>query len=61
MLDTGVSAALFDRGLCLPSGSSMSAADLGRVLDVLAQTIEGRQLSRQGQPTLMTTARSNAS
>lgn len=31
----GVSEALFDRGLCLPSGSSLSAVDRTRVIDVI--------------------------
>ena len=31
----GVSAELFERGICLPSGSGMTAADLERVLSVL--------------------------
>jgi pyridoxal phosphate-dependent aminotransferase EpsN len=30
-----VSEALFDRGLCLPSGSSMTDADVGRVVEVV--------------------------
>lgn len=31
----GTSQALFESGLCLPSGSSLSAADIARVVDVL--------------------------
>jgi dTDP-4-amino-4,6-dideoxygalactose transaminase len=34
-----VAARLFERGLCLPSGSRMSDADTDRVIDVLAQAI----------------------
>ena len=30
-----VAAAIFDRGLCLPSGSNLSDADLGRVVEVV--------------------------
>ena len=30
---------LFERGLCLPSGSSMSDADLERVIGILRQTL----------------------
>jgi len=31
----GVSAAVFERGLCLPSGSNLADADLGRVVEVI--------------------------
>jgi dTDP-4-amino-4,6-dideoxygalactose transaminase len=34
-----VSAGLFDAGLCLPSGSNMSAADLARVIDQLRRAL----------------------
>ena len=34
-LDGGVAADLFTRGLCLPSGSSLSPADLERVVAVV--------------------------
>jgi len=33
----GVSAHIFEQGLCLPSGSSLSDADLGRVIGVVEQ------------------------
>lgn len=38
--DNGFSAELFERGLCLPSGSSMSEADLDRVCDALEGAIK---------------------
>jgi dTDP-4-amino-4,6-dideoxygalactose transaminase len=38
-----VADALFARGLCLPSGSNMTAADLGRVVGVIRATIAKRQ------------------
>ncbi len=34
-----VSKDLFDRGLCLPSGSAMTSADIGRVVEVVAQSV----------------------
>ena len=34
---TGVSEELFDKGLCLPSGSNLQEADLNRVLDVITR------------------------
>jgi dTDP-4-amino-4,6-dideoxygalactose transaminase len=34
----GVSAEIFDRGLCLPSGSAMSDADVDRVCDIVLAT-----------------------
>jgi dTDP-4-amino-4,6-dideoxygalactose transaminase len=34
-----VSAGLFDAGLCLPSGSNMTAADLARVIDQLRRAL----------------------
>jgi len=45
VLDTGCATRLFERGLCLPSGSGMSDADVERVIDVLA-----RALSRSSRP-----------
>ena len=33
--NNGVSEDLFDRGLCLPSGSNMNANDLQRVVNVI--------------------------
>lgn len=37
-----VAASLFDRGLCLPSGSSLSIADLERVCKIVSETPRGR-------------------
>jgi pyridoxal phosphate-dependent aminotransferase EpsN len=36
-----VAAALFERGLCLPSGSNLSARDLDRVVEVVRRVSEG--------------------
>lgn len=35
----GVSESLFERGLCLPSGSNLSEEDLGRVVSVVKQVL----------------------
>ena len=40
-LINGVSDDLFDRGLCLPSGSSMTGADQDRVIEVLSPLLAG--------------------
>lgn len=32
---SGVAEELFDKGLCLPSGSNLSKADLGRVVNII--------------------------
>ncbi|HUI03241.1 MAG TPA: aminotransferase class I/II-fold pyridoxal phosphate-dependent enzyme [Acidimicrobiales bacterium] len=37
----GVAAAIFERGLCLPSGSNLSDADQGRVIDVFGHAGRG--------------------
>jgi dTDP-4-amino-4,6-dideoxygalactose transaminase len=37
-----VSEALFDHGLCLPSGSNLNSADLDRVIDVIRQVYANR-------------------
>ena len=37
-----VAAALFDQGLCLPSGSAMTANDLSRVIAVVRRCVAGR-------------------
>lgn len=37
MVGGGVSEALFDRGLCLPSGSNMTADDRNRVIAIVRQ------------------------
>ena len=34
---------LFDRGLCLPSSSNLTTADLDRVVDVVRRTFEKRE------------------
>ena len=34
-----VSEGLFDRGLCLPSGSSLTDADIARVIDCIKRTL----------------------
>jgi dTDP-4-amino-4,6-dideoxygalactose transaminase len=34
-----VSAALFERGLCLPSGSALTEAQVSRVCDLIRQTL----------------------
>jgi pyridoxal phosphate-dependent aminotransferase EpsN len=34
---------LFDRGLCLPSGSNLTTADLGRVIDVVRKSFACRK------------------
>lgn len=39
--DAGVSTALFRHGLCLPSGSGLSAADLSEVGDLIRSVIDG--------------------
>jgi hypothetical protein len=39
---------LFDRGLCLPSGSNLSTADLDRVVGVL-RAAKPKRLRRSGQ------------
>lgn len=36
----GTGASLFERGICLPSGSSMSDEDLSKVLDVIVSAIQ---------------------
>lgn len=36
---TGVSEGLFNKGLCLPSGSNLTDDDRGRILDVLTKTL----------------------
>ena len=33
--DRDVSAELFENGLCLPSGSSLSKSDQGRIIDII--------------------------
>lgn len=38
----GVSAELFDRGVCLPSGSAMSAGDVDRVAEALSAVLSAR-------------------
>ena len=38
----GLSERLFDRGLCLPSGSSLSDEEFARVTRVLKGVLEGR-------------------
>ena len=37
-----VAAALFDQGLCLPSGSAMTDGDLSRVIAVVRRCVAGR-------------------
>jgi len=39
VVDGGVAARIFEQGLCLPSGSSLSDADLGRVIDVIERRV----------------------
>ena len=36
-----VAAALFDQGLCLPSGSAMTADDLARVIGIVRRVAHG--------------------
>ena len=36
----GTSEDLFDKGLCLPSGSNLNRDDLNRVLDIIIKTLE---------------------
>ena len=43
----GTSEDLFNRGLCLPSGSNLSQDDLTRVVDCIRQTVEKTQLIQQ--------------
>jgi dTDP-4-amino-4,6-dideoxygalactose transaminase len=38
----GTSERLFDHGLCLPSGSNLSAADFERIVQVLNGIFEAR-------------------
>lgn len=38
-LVTGVSESLFERGLCLPSGSNLSSEDKGRIMDCLLKKL----------------------
>ncbi len=39
---SGVAEELFDKGLCLPSGSNLSKADLGRVVNIIRKVFEGQ-------------------
>ena len=39
--DEDVSGRLFEQGLCLPSGSSLSEADQNRVIDIVLETLKG--------------------
>jgi dTDP-4-amino-4,6-dideoxygalactose transaminase len=41
-----VSRALFEAGVCLPSGSNMSDADLERVIDLLLRALDRDQADR---------------
>lgn len=38
----GVAERLFERGLCLPSGSNLTAADLGRIAEIVRGVCHGR-------------------
>ena len=38
-----VSQRLFELGLCLPSGSSLTTADQDRVIEIVLATIRGRR------------------
>lgn len=49
--DGSVAADLFDRGLCLPSGSNLSESDLERVVSVIRHVVFGR-----ARPTIAATA-----
>jgi dTDP-4-amino-4,6-dideoxygalactose transaminase len=49
-LGGGVAADLFDRGLCLPSGSNLSTADLDQVSELVASAIAGRSSGARRQP-----------
>jgi dTDP-4-amino-4,6-dideoxygalactose transaminase len=40
-VERGVAAGLFERGLCLPSGSSMTEADRERVVGVVRGVVRG--------------------
>jgi dTDP-4-amino-4,6-dideoxygalactose transaminase len=42
-----VADALFARGLCLPSGSNLTAADLDRIVGIIGATIANRQKRRE--------------
>ena len=42
-----VAADLFERGLCLPSGSAMTDADLGRVIGVINSSRKGAKPQRK--------------
>jgi dTDP-4-amino-4,6-dideoxygalactose transaminase len=35
----GVSEDLFDKGLCLPSGSNLTEIDLNRITNIIAKTL----------------------
>ncbi len=43
---SGVAEELFDKGLCLPSGSNLSKEDLGRVVSIIREVSEGRRQRR---------------
>jgi pyridoxal phosphate-dependent aminotransferase EpsN len=38
--DRDVSAELFEKGLCLPSGSNLSENDQNRIIDIILDTIK---------------------
>jgi len=37
-----VSDRIFDQGLCMPSGSNMTPAEIGRVVDAMRGIFQGR-------------------
>ena len=41
-VDDSVSAELFDKGLCLPSGTQLTEKDLARIVKIIRSTVQGR-------------------
>jgi dTDP-4-amino-4,6-dideoxygalactose transaminase len=57
VLGGSVARDLFERGLCLPSGSTLRAADQARVIDVIASTHATEAPRATGTPSRYATAR----